>query len=273
MFSSKKNDLLLKVINSCVDNIHNFYKNYNLNNVHFNKAENILSLTGPVFLYNVLNNIIDKSKVLRLYHKNVNNKNHHYQKLLVEYNNQHIITKNYSGFNTLNSHYSKLWYNKEIIYKHTYKIDNYKLYQFNFNVNDKFMFYIFNSNSIIIQRTDIGSGWGNNLKIKIINELNNSEVKIDVGNSNSLYKLINLHNNFFEFNNLLDKFNNNNINSNKYQISVSKYENNYKIIVIRIDKNEGWDENLTLDIKLIDNIEKTVIIGNSKNNIKILDFK
>ena len=274
MFSSKKNDLLLKVINSCVTNIHNFYSNYNLSSIHFNKAENILSLTGPVFLYNILNKLIDKSRVLRLYHKNINNKNHHYQKLLIEYNGQHIITKNYSGFNSTSSHYSKLWYNKEIIYTNSFNNSNYRLYQFNSNVNDTFMFHIFNPSSIIIQRIDYNSGWGNHLKIKIIDELNNNEIKVDVGNSNSVYKLINLESNFFKFTNIIDSFKNNNINdNNKYLISISKLNNVYKIIVIRTDKNEGWNENLTFNIKLIDNIEKTVIIGNSKNNIKILDFE
>lgn len=274
MFSSKKNDLLLKVINCCVDNIHNFYKNYNLNNIHFNKAENILSLTGPVFLYNILNRIIDKSRVLRLYHKNINNKNHNYQKLLIEYNGQHIITKNYCGFNSLNSHYSKLWYNKEIIYTNSFNNDNYRLYQFNFNVNDIFIFHIFNCNSIIIQRIDKNSGWDNHLKIKIVDELNNNEVKIEIGNSNSVYKLINLYNKFFKFTNIIDSFKNiNDSDNNKYLISVSKLNNIYKIIVIRIDKNEGWTENLTFNIDLKNNIQKNVIIGDSQNNIKILNFE
>ena len=135
------------------------------------------------------------------------------------------------------------------------------------------MFHIFNPSSIIIQRIDYNSGWGNHLKIKIIDELNNNEIKVDVGNSNSVYKLINLESNFFKFTNIIDSFNNNINDNNKYLISISKLNNVYKIIVIRTDKNEGWNENLTFNIKLIDNIEKTVIIGNSKNNIKILDFE
>ena len=165
-------------------------------------------------------------------------------------------------------------FQKEIIYTNSYNIDYYRLYQFNFNVNDKFMFHIFNSNSIIIQRKDYNSGWGNHLKIKIVDELNNTELKVDVGNSNNVYKLINLHNNFFKYTNIIDSFKNINTNDyNKYLISISNFNNIYKIIVIRTDKDKGWNENLIFNVTLKDNIEKTIIIGNSKNNIKILDFE
>ena len=197
MASSPNNPHLLKTINDCVDNIYNFNKKYNMNHRDFNLADNILSLTGPVLLFNSINKDINKSKVIKFYHKNDVNKIHLYQRLFIEYNNNIIITKNYSGHNPNGLHYSQLWFNREILYLHTYSNNNYKFYQFNYHVKDLFKFHIIDSKSFIIERLDDNCGWGNILKVKIIDENTNKELKVEVGNSNHNNKLITINEDFF----------------------------------------------------------------------------
>jgi mannosyltransferase OCH1-like enzyme len=197
MLSIKNNDLLLKTIDKCVDNIYNFNRKYDMNQPKFNQTDKILSLTGPVLLARTISNDINKNNVLKFIHKHNNNKIHDYQRLFVEYNDNVIVTKNYKGHNPNGVHYSQLWYNREILYLHTYTYDNYKFYQFNYNVKDIFKFKIINKSTFEIQRLDSNNGWGNILKIKIINELNNTELKVTVGNSEHNNKIINIDNDFF----------------------------------------------------------------------------
>jgi mannosyltransferase OCH1-like enzyme len=275
MMSVPNNELLLKVINDCVNNIFNFYKNYNINSHSFGLTDNILSLTGPVLLYNSIHKQINENgfkNVLKLIHKNDVTKFHYYQRLLVEYDNQVFITKNYNGHEHIpNHHYSKLWLNKEIIYLHTYTYYDYKFYQFNYNVKDLFTFHILNKNKIIIERLDDNCGWGNILKIKIIDEKNNKELKIEVGNSNHNYKLIDIHDSFFDnYDNLVKTFINLNKNDkNIYDLIMYKDNDDYKCIVLKINKKEGWKENLKFEVILNDDIFKIIDIESSKDYVKI----
>lgn len=281
MMSEKKNENLLNVINSCKTNISNFFKIYNINDRGFNHADNILSLTGPILLFNSINRLINKNDVIKFYHKDIRHHFHHYKRLCVEYQNgEYFLTKQFINYIPFGNHYSELWYRREILYKlGNDKFNNnfYKYYIFIGNAPDNFNFYIINERTLIIERTDSNNGWGNHLKIKIVDEEKNIENKVDIGNSNSKYKLYVFSENIFDCSKInlkYESFKNIDYNFNDtFNITifmVKKYK--YKLIVIRTDSNEGWGQDLRLNIVLNNGKELNVHVGNSSNNIKIINI-
>jgi len=282
MMVEKNNDKILTVINACKSNISNFFKIYNINDKGFNHADNILSLTGPILLFNSINRLIDKNDVIKFYHKDVRHHYHNYKRLCVEYNNgEYFSTKQFINYIPSGNHYSELWYRREILYKlgndKFYNNNNYKYYIFIGNAHDNFNFHIFNERSLIIERADSNNGWGNNLKIKIINEETNNEYKVDIGNSNSKYKLYSFHEDIFnctKTNLKYESFKNiDNTFKDTFNISIciiKKYI--YKLVVIRTDSNDGWGQDLTLNIILNNKKQLNVHVGNSSNNIKLINI-
>ena len=69
-----------------------------------------------------------------------------------------------------------------LYYKNIQKINNYIILVYPNNHNDIFYFIIF-YNKLIIKRIDQDSGWGQDLKIKIINNDNNLEYIYNIGKS------------------------------------------------------------------------------------------
>jgi len=283
MLSIKNNNVILKVINNCVDKIFNFYKIYDINHKLFNHGDSILSLTGPILLFNVANNLIDKNKSVKFIHINKNNFIHPYQKLCVLYKNEIIITKQYSGYKPTGIHYSNLWFQKEILYKKSNNQNQYSFYTYinNIDINDfnmKFNIYIYDKNQIIIERIDKDNGWNNNLKLKIIDDNYNREIKVEIGSSNNKYKLYYFTNDMFDCKYIISSFHNINDKSNyAFNINIVSFNGIYKIIVIKDDdKKNGWKEDLKLNILLNNSISKDTKyifkIGNSPNNIMIKDF-
>jgi mannosyltransferase OCH1-like enzyme len=280
MMSEKNNDKIMHVINSCKNNINDFYKIYNFNNKLFNHADNILSLTGPVLLYYSINELINKNDVLKFHHRDNHNHYHNYKKLCIEYNGEYFSTKQFMTYNPNGNHYSDLWFRREIIYKlcNTKYFNNYyKYYVFIGNTKDDFNFHIFDEKTLIVERIDSNNGWGNNLKLKIINEEENTENKIDIGNSQYRYKLYFFDNDFFncKISNIKIKSYKNisDIYPDEFKISICRVRKyRYKLIIYRIDSNEGWGQDLTINIILDNNTEHNINVGNSLNNIKIIDF-
>ena len=266
MMAEKMNKNILSVIKSCKNKIFNFFNHYNFKDKNINKAESILSLTGPIHLYNELNNIINHEDVLRFKHKNKKH-NHAYQSLIVEYNNSIFITKQYASYNgNGGSHYSELWYKREIIYINVVIKTDYIFYVYPTNYKDIYNFYIFNECTLIIERQDSDSGWGNNLRIKINN------TKLDIGSSTSKYKIIDLPN-FFKIDNYILSYSNKNTeHQDIFSINIITSNDKKNIIVVRRDQPIGWGQNLIINIKLIDGTENDVIIGRSDYQVKIVDF-
>ena len=62
------------------------------------------------------------------------------------------------------------------------KVNNYVILVFPHNTTDLFNFSI-NDNKIIIKRTDKDLGWGQDLKIRIINNNTHIYTDINIGNS------------------------------------------------------------------------------------------
>ena len=233
-------------------------------------------------IYNTIKNNINNNNI-KFLHKNDQNRkkqyNHNYQRLYVEYNLKYIITKQYYSYESSSgSHYSDQWYNKEVIYELCPTIHKkiYKFYKFIPNIIDKFDFYIFSSKILIIERIDSNSGWGDFLKIKIINEDTNKELLLNVGSSINKEKIINLNDSFFDnVNNNIIKyytFYNENIDK-KFNISICKNKYNIEKLIIIHNDNIGWIENFKLNIVLNNDEIYNINIGASKYNIKIIDFK
>jgi mannosyltransferase OCH1-like enzyme len=279
ILSIKKNELLLKTINMCINNIYNFYNKYNFKKNIYNNVLNMLSFTGPVLIYNAIKDDINDNCV-KFIHKYANNKKnnfkHDYHRLFIEYNSKIIITKQYNSYvSSSGNHYSNQWYNKEVIYESCF-INNkikYKFYKFMHNLNDKFDFYIISNKKFIIERIDNNSGWDDILRIKIINEVTNKELLLNIGSSNESLKIINLDCDFFSTENIIKKYSfYNNICCKKFSISISKNRYNIDKLIIINNENTGWNENIKLNILLYNNNEYNIDIGNSDKNIKIINF-
>jgi mannosyltransferase OCH1-like enzyme len=281
MMSSKENNKLLIVINDCVNKIHDICK-INLTDYYDNHLKRYINnqdalwLTGPIHLYYSIKNFINEDHVAKLEHKHMrkNRKNinikHTYQELYVEYNNEIVITKFYNGYNNPSNHYSKLFEEKKIIYKNIVIIDKYKFLLHPYLTNDTFHFYIFNNNTIIIERIDINSGWSNNINLKIIEDDINKTHNINVNKSDNKYKIISVDNIFDKPNLIKYYMNTNNEYNDTFDVNIVEHNNIYKMIVIRSDLNTGWGQNLELFVKMYDDKEYTFLIGQSDYNVKII---
>jgi mannosyltransferase OCH1-like enzyme len=166
---------------------------------------------------------------------------------------------------------------------------------------DKFdikIYYLDNYYSyVFIQRLDSNDGWGMNVKVKIYDiEDNNFEI-IELGQSDYNTNLI-----FIETKILLEINNNtiptipniihprkyrlienkfkildidNYINNNKLDIHIVIYKlelNKIKIIIRRLDHEDGWNNNLKIEIydNNVNNRKELINIGSCKYNYKIL---
>ena len=178
MISDRKNEILLNIINDIVNNVkNNFY------------GTNPLEPTGPLLL-----NKYSYNRTIKLKHIVVG-KYYTESKILIKSNNELFINTHYKGYydnnnRDINNTYTKLHDRKEIYYENKIVIDNYKIYIYPHNTNDKFTIYFENNNKLIVQRIDENQGWGQNLIIKIINNIDLSETTIFIGASSENKKVI-----------------------------------------------------------------------------------
>jgi hypothetical protein len=176
--TESKNKILLDIIDNVVNNVKNdFY------------GDNPLEPTGPLLL-----NKYSYNRTIKLKHIVVGD---YYteSKILINSNNQLFINTHYKGYynnnnRDINHTYGKLHDKKEIYYENKIVIDNYKIYMYPHNTDDKFTAYFENNNKLIIQRTDENLGWGQNLIIKVINNIDLSETTIFIGSSSENKKVI-----------------------------------------------------------------------------------
>ena len=171
---SVKNAIELK---NCIDNIVNNVKNNFYGNIS-------LEPTGPKLFnkYTYDKNVLLKHDVSGNYYKD--------SKILIKNNNILFANTHYKGYyppNTIQE-YDVLFSKRMIYYKNIQKINNYTILVYPHNHSDYFNFNIIN-NEFIIKRVDEDSGWGQDLKIKIINNDNNLEYIYNIG--------VSVKNNFF----------------------------------------------------------------------------
>ena len=175
-------------------------------------------------------------------------------------------------------------------------MDNYKIYDINYFENehikitlyknnnfDKFGFYIDMNNNIqddsnynikiIIKRIDSLDGWGQNLNILLYNKLKQKEEIINIGSSETNIKIIDFlyENNkenidFIYFENDYYKiFYISLLYNDVFKVDYNKDEQ--QIIIKRIDKNDGWGQDLYLKYVDKDSLyEKIIYVGPSELN-------
>jgi mannosyltransferase OCH1-like enzyme len=164
---SIKNAIELK---NCIDNIVENVKNNFYGSVS-------LEPTGPKLFnkYTYDKNILLKHIVTGNYYKD--------SKILIKNNNTLFINTHYKGYySSTHNQYEILFKNRKLYYKNIQKINNYTILVYPNKYSDTFNFNIIND-KLIIKRTDINSGWGQDLKIKIINNDNNLEYIYNIGKS------------------------------------------------------------------------------------------
>jgi len=286
ILSIPNNELLLKTINMCIDNIYNFHNKFNLKKSLYDNPHTMFSFTGPVLFYNSTKDLVNNNNISFLHkidHNRKNHYNHEYLRLFVEYNSKHIITKQFKTYSSSSgTHYSTQWLNREVIYELCCICDQNKICLHISNKVDKFNFYVFSEKILIVERIDSNSGWGDFLKIKVINENTNKELILNIGSSEHKYKIITLDNNFFYFDNQIKYFScENKIFEKEINISIchDKYNINKLIIINNNNNNKNnnndnnkWIKDNNLNVVLYNNKIYNFNIDNFNNYIKIIDI-
>jgi len=108
--------------------------------------------------------------------------------------NEIILYKFYPGYyNHYSSigHYGQLYKNRQVYYKFIQSYDNYLIYEFPHPYSDTFK-YSFKNNTLTVDRTDVlaNIGWGQNLKINIIDKETDQQKFIVIGSSTTNIKVI-----------------------------------------------------------------------------------
>lgn len=264
ILTSKKNELFINCINKIIHKINNFDEIYNINNkIEFNKLENILSLTGPDLLYEVYNEVIKSKKHIKMNHV-IKGNHSNYKNLLIEFDKELLLYKSYKDYKSYGTHYSQLWKNNEILFKASFKINNYKiLYKDNIH-NTKFKFYILDKNTIILENRNIINNkiikrYNRNIDIRLIDKFSNIQ-KLKIINQNKKYQIINLNIELENFNYI--KKADISIHQNSINFGICKLDNKYYLIIFNKLANE------------IDNFELILYLNNNNkiyqkiNNLK-----
>lgn len=166
----------LKEIKNSIDNVV-------LNVINNYYGTTSLEPTGPKLFnkYTYNKNILLKHIVGGSYYTD--------SKVIIKENNKLFANTHYKGYyfnpNFNRERYEELFQRREIYYKNIRKVDKYTILIYPNNVKDIFEFEIIKNEQneqIKIIRTDYDSGWGLHLKIKIINNENNIENTIFIGN-------------------------------------------------------------------------------------------
>ena len=121
---------------------------------------------------------------------------------------------------------------------------------------------------MIIERKDANCGWGNGFRLKIINEMTNKELYLNIESSSYNFKKIYIEENFFQENILIKNFFIDNTIDN-FLLHVTEDENNKKLIIFNNHRNP-WD-NLNLKLNL-NNIIHNIIIPSSNVPLKIINI-
>jgi mannosyltransferase OCH1-like enzyme len=170
ILSVAKRDEIKNCIYNIVDNVKNNYY-----------GQCPLSPTGPrLFNNHTYNqNVILKHRVLGKYYTE--------SKILIIENEKLFANTHYKGYyynkEKPKEEYADLFHKREIYYLNLKKISNYTVIVFPHHFSDSYNFDIINNSNIKITRNDSNEGWGQNLKIKLIDNNTNDTKIISVGNS------------------------------------------------------------------------------------------
>jgi hypothetical protein len=157
----------------------------------------------------------------------------------------------------------------------------YKIYHISEKFNDIFKInYNENDKLITIKRVDSYEGWGDNLKLVLVDKNKNNFNIITIGSSKKNILIFNLDEYLNNGNNIKNEIKNinNYFDYEKYTITLNNfkhndifnikyYEDSETIYIKRLDSNEGWGGNLILNILDKNNSKNFIIhIGSSITN-------
>ena len=165
----KNNTLMQDILNKLVINI--------LDNDLKNKLTNITSNI-------IFNNYFKNSEYVSLIKEN----NYIYSINEVNKNRNNALLKYHYNNYQSNANLLHLWNNNELYYKEYKTILIHKFYFYPSNCNDKFEINLLKENLFEIKRTDADCGWGQLIKLKVINTINGEIYYLDIGNSDNNIK-------------------------------------------------------------------------------------
>ena len=168
IMSIKNSSAILRCINNIVKNVQTKY---------YGKCP--LHPTGPILLYKHCSR-----ENICLIH-DVSGKNYTDSKVFF---GKHVFLnthyKNYYGNEYNKNSYSTIFKKREIYYQNMYKTENYIFLVYPNIYNDKFVFYhMKDDDKFKIKRVDKNEGWGQDLKIKVINNDTNISSVLEIGSS------------------------------------------------------------------------------------------
>ncbi len=276
ILTTPMNSRIKRTIDYVVSRIHNFHSFYNRNMHKVNSVENILSLTGPVAFYHSIHNHIQQ-KELAFTHVNLNLPMDYMNLSIVDKNNKIIITKNYRHFSS-GSHYAALWKEFKIVYQNYQKIFDFHFYIPPHTNTDLFAFHWYNEDFLLVERIDSSDGWGASYELTCLYDVDNKKYKLHIPNSPHKILPIEI---LIPFNkkkyvlpfidNVIELHPDSLVFKDRFDFKVQEINGNqWKWIVRRIDSNEGWGQDLKVNVLLKHfNEKKTVSIGNSNGPYKI----
>jgi hypothetical protein len=160
----KKNVHILEMLKVTINNI-----------INLDKGSDSRMVSGSKRFSNIFNNLANIKKL----YKNGEN---------IFYNNDRLLKYNYKDYykNYYNTELdvNYLWSNNKFFYKDPEIIFDYKFYFFPNSYGDTFKIKHLKNNFFIVQRLDADCGWGQQLKLKVINNKTGQLYNILIGDSN-----------------------------------------------------------------------------------------
>ncbi len=160
-----------------------------------------------------------------------------------------------------------------------YEDEYYKIKVYNSKFKDTFNISIdYNLENVVIIRKDSNGGWGQDLKLMIINKVFNNDLILNVGSSDENIKKVFLK---IDIGNIE---NHNHYENNDFKIfyispefndifKINYSENDNMLIINRTDNNNGWGQDLKLKyVNKENNDFKIINVGSSNSNIKKIRF-
>ena len=266
MMSVPKNILFLELINRIKYKIIHFNEIYkSLIIQEYNKLETFLSLTGPNLLYEVFHRLkLNKKKHILMKHDILGNYKN-YKNLVVKFNGEIFLYKNYANFEIPTTHYSKQWKNNEIFYYNHIVNNNYHLFiepNKNNIIRYQLEFYFIHNKLLIINNQNSLMNMSFNLFIINSNSIENTILILKKQKATNYY-LENWYENVkYDYSIINVEFIENIENKEKFNFEINKIQNDYKLIILN-EENNNWRK---LRLKIKTKIKEFEISILRKNN-------
>jgi mannosyltransferase OCH1-like enzyme len=157
------------------------------NTINYSYGFQCLEYTGPALLYKYFNTYTPPLKHIVI---NGDATNNYLNTMVIRKSDKKIIlNKFYKGYyaNMTNNHYSFNCSNNTIYYTDRIITGDYTIYVYPSTNSEKFEFIVSGS-KLIIKRKDVKSGWIHDLKVKLLDNKNQTEKILNIGTSSSNIK-------------------------------------------------------------------------------------